>query len=405
MVRFATISHPPMTLSNSIRFVFQAVTIGLAAAFVILILKPELLVTQRQTVEIRQVAAPESPAPSGTGSLNSASILDLSFASAVETAAPAVVNIFTQKRIRERSNPLLDDPVFRRFFGNNLPTPQERLQNSLGSGVIISDQGYLLTNFHVIQGADDVVVLLRDGRSAVARLIGSDPETDLAILQIPLSNLPSITLGHSEHLRVGDMVLAIGNPFGVGQTVTMGIVSATGRNRLGINTFENFIQTDAAINPGNSGGALVNLAGELVGINTAIFSRSGGSQGIGFAIPGQLATDVMRQIIEQGRVVRGWLGIEAQDLTEELAATLGVTGGRGVVVTSLLREGPAYQAGIQPGDLLTLIEGEAIINTRAVLDRVTRLKPGTQVRITGLRGGTPFEAMATIRERPVAQNQ
>ena len=323
----------------------------------------------------------------------------------VETAAPAVVNIYTQKRVREQRNPLMDDPLFRRFFGDNLPAPRERMENSLGSGVIISPQGYILTNYHVIQNADDVVVLLHDGRSAVAQIVGHDPETDIAVLRVPLGDLPTIALGNSESLRVGDLVLAIGNPFGVGQTVTMGIISATGRNQLGINTFENFIQTDAAINPGNSGGALINLHGDLVGINTAIFSRSGGSQGIGFAIPAQLASGILRQIIEQGRVVRGWLGIEAQDLTAELAESMGVPTTEGVVVTSLLRGGPAHEAGILPGDVLTQVDGELLRSTRTVLDIVTRRAPGTRLRVGGVRSGKPFSVEITVRERPPANAQ
>ncbi|KAA3627543.1 MAG: PDZ domain-containing protein [Proteobacteria bacterium] len=394
-----------MRINQTLRFFLQAATVGLAAAFVILFLNPELLGNQRPTVEIRRAPPSGAVPPGAAAPTAAANIRDLSFAAAVEAAAPSVVNIFTQKLVRERSNPLLDDPVFRRFFGNNLPAPQERMQNSLGSGVIISPQGYILTNYHVIQGADDVVVLLRDGRTEVAQLAGSDPETDLAVLQIPLDGLPSITLGNSDLLRVGDLVLAIGNPFGVGQTVTMGIASATGRNRLGINTFENFIQTDAAINPGNSGGALINLRGELVGINTAIFSRSGGSQGIGFAIPAQLAADVMRQIIEQGRVVRGWLGIEARDLPPEIAASQGFENVQGVVVTNLVRDGPAHLAGIQPGDLLTHIDGEPIPNTRSVLDRVTRQQPGTRILISASRAGERFAVQATIRERPISRSE
>ncbi len=390
-----------MALSKQITFLFKAITVGLAAAFVVIFIKPELLQPSAPVVEIRQASPDPGQVLRASQSLNMA---QLSFAPAVRTAAPAVVNIFTRKRVIEKRNPLLDDPLFRRFFGDNLPAPRERMENSLGSGVIVSPQGYILTNYHVIQSADDVVVLLRDGRSGVAQVVGSDPETDLAVLKISLGELPTITLGNSESLQVGDLVLAIGNPFGVGQTVTMGIVSATGRNQLGINTFENFIQTDAAINPGNSGGALVNLGGDLIGINTAIFSRSGGSQGIGFAIPAKLASGVMRQIIEQGRVVRGWLGIEAQDLTTELAASLGVDDD-GVVVTNLLRGGPAHQAGIRPGDVLTHIDGKSIRNTRTVLDLVTRRSPGTRLRLNGIRAGGDFSAEITVRERPQATSE
>ncbi|GAB4357984.1 MAG: Do family serine endopeptidase AlgW [Gammaproteobacteria bacterium] len=386
-----------MPLSKQIRFLFQAITVGLAAAFVVLFLKPELLRTTTPVVEIRQ-AEPTPVAREGRRTDNP--LGHLSFADAVEATAPAVVNIYTRKRIREQRNPLLDDPLFRRFFGDQLPAPRERMENSLGSGVIISPQGYILTNNHVVQNADDIVVLLHDGRSSVATVAGSDPETDLAVLKISLGELPAIAVGDSEKLRVGDLVLAIGNPFGVGQTVTMGIVSATGRNQLGINTFENFIQTDAAINPGNSGGALVNLSGHLVGINTAIFSQSGGSQGIGFAIPAKLASDVMRQIIERGRVVRGWLGIGAQDLTATLGESLGTPAEHGVIVTNLFRGGPAHEAGIQPGDVLVRLDGEPIRSTRAVLDIVTRRTPGTTLRVDGYRSGEPFSAEIRVRERP-----
>ncbi|MGA9221594.1 MAG: trypsin-like peptidase domain-containing protein, partial [Pseudomonas graminis] len=245
----------------------------------------------------------------------------VSYADAVSNAAPAVANLYTTKMVNNSNkpnHPLFDDPQFRRFFGDNLPK-QKRMQSSLGSAVIMSPEGYLLTNNHVTSGADQIVVALKDGRETIAKVVGSDPETDLAVLKIDLKNLPSITLGRSDAIRIGDVALAIGNPFGVGQTVTMGIISATGRNQLGLNTYEDFIQTDAAINPGNSGGALVDANGNLTGINTAIFSKSGGSQGIGFAIPTKLALEVMKSIIEHGQVIRGWLGIEVQPLTEELS--------------------------------------------------------------------------------------
>jgi len=249
----------------------------------------------------------------------------VTYADAVVIAAPAVVNLYTTKVINKPAHPLFEDPQFRRFFGDNSPK-QRRMESSLGSGVIMSPEGYILTNNHVTTGADQIVVALRDGRETLARVVGSDPETDLAVLKIDLKSLPSITIGRSEGLRVGDVALAIGNPFGVGQTVTMGIISATGRNQLGLNSYEDFIQTDAAINPGNSGGALVDANGNLTGINTAIFSKSGGSQGIGFAIPVKLATEVMKSIIEHGQVIRGWLGIEVQPLTKELAESFGLTG-------------------------------------------------------------------------------
>ncbi len=382
-----------MALSKQIVFVFRAITVGLAAAFVIVFLKPELLAPERPVVEVTQSAPAAADAATGAATA-------LSFAGTVQRTSPTVVNIFTRKRVRSAANPLADDPFFRRFFGGAVRAPRERVENSLGSGVIVSPQGYILTNFHVIREADDVLVMLSDGRSGVATLVGGDAETDLAVLKVDVGELPSITLGNSEALRVGDLVLAIGNPFGVGQTVTMGIVSATGRNQLGINTFEDFIQTDAAINPGNSGGALINLAGELVGINTAIFSRSGGSQGIGFAIPATLASDVMRQIIEQGRVVRGWLGVEASDLTAELALQLGVERRDGVVITNLIQGGPAHRAGLQPGDILIAIDGTPLATTREILDAVARRKPGSAARVTAIRAGRNLSTEVVVQERP-----
>jgi len=294
-------------------FIFKSVVFGLAAAFIILILRPDLLGQGRPVVELNEAAPPARFNLSNnlTGGV-------VSYADAVDLAAPAVVNIYTTKLITERANPLFNDPFFRYFFGDQL-APRQRLESSLGSGVIVSDNGYILTNNHVVEGADEIQVALRDGHSAEATIVGTDPESDLAVLKVNLESLPAITIGQSDEARVGDVVLAIGNPFGVGQTVTMGIISAMGRNTVGINTYENFIQTDAAINPGNSGGALINPYGQLIGINTAIFSKSGGYQGIGFAIPGKFAIEVMQQLIQHGRVIRGWLGIEVQDITPALA--------------------------------------------------------------------------------------
>jgi serine protease DegS len=323
-----------------------------------------------------------------------------SFADAVATAAPSVVNINTRKVV-ERPNPFLEDPFFRHFFGEGLgAAPERRLETSLGSGVIISPQGYILTNNHVIDGADEIQVSLRDGRTTRAKVVGTDPEADLAVLKVEVGKLPVAVLGRSENLREGDVVLAIGNPFGVGQTVTQGIVSATGRNQLGINTFENFIQTDAAINPGNSGGALVNARGELVGINTAIFSRTGGSQGIGFAIPVSLARGVMEQIIERGHVSRGWLGIEIQDLTPELAESFGLRDARGVVVAGVLKGGPADKAGLQPGDVLQKVGSQGVGNVHEALNAIAQSQPGSDVALDGLREGKPLRLRATSGERP-----
>lgn len=329
----------------------------------------------------------------------------VSYADAVSRAAPAVANLYTTKMVNKSStHPLLEDPVFRRFFGDNLPR-QRRMESSLGSAVIMAPEGYLLTNNHVVSDADQIVVALKDGRETLARLIGSDPETDLAVLKIDLQNLPAITLGRSDQIQIGDVTLAIGNPFGVGQTVTMGIISATGRNQLGLNTYEDFIQTDAAINPGNSGGALVDANGNLIGINTAIFSKSGGSQGIGFAIPVKLAREVMKAIIERGQVIRGWLGIEVQALTPELAESFGLQGRAGILVAGVYRGGPAQQAGLQPGDLILSIGNEATVDGRSSMNQVARTAPGEKVEIAVLRGGEPISLTAEIGVRPPAEAQ
>jgi len=323
----------------------------------------------------------------------------VTYADAVVIAAPAVVNLYTTKVINKPAHPLFEDPQFRRYFGDNSPK-QRRMESSLGSGVIMSPEGYILTNNHVTTGADQIVVALRDGRETLARVVGSDPETDLAVLKIDLKGLPSITIGRSEGLRVGDVALAIGNPFGVGQTVTMGIISATGRNQLGLNSYEDFIQTDAAINPGNSGGALVDANGNLTGINTAIFSKSGGSQGIGFAIPVKLAMEVMKSIIEHGQVIRGWLGIEVQPLTKELAESFGLTGRPGIVVAGIFRDGPAQKAGLQLGDVILSIDGEPAGDGRKSMNQVARIKPTDKVAIQVMRNGKEIKLSAEIGLRP-----
>ncbi|CEL27592.1 MULTISPECIES: Do family serine endopeptidase AlgW [Pseudomonas] len=323
----------------------------------------------------------------------------VSYADAVTIAAPSVVNLYTTKVINKPAHPLFEDPQFRRFFGDNSPK-QKRMESSLGSGVIMSPEGYILTNNHVTSGADQIVVALKDGRETLARVIGSDPETDLAVLKIDLKNLPAITVGRSDSIRIGDVALAIGNPFGVGQTVTMGIISATGRNQLGLNNYEDFIQTDAAINPGNSGGALVDANGNLTGINTAIFSKSGGSQGIGFAIPVKLAMEVMKSIIEHGQVIRGWLGIEVQPLTQELAESFGLSGRPGIVVAGIFRDGPAQKAGLQLGDVILSIDGEPAGDGRRSMNQVARIKPTDKVTIQVMRNGKEIKLSAEIGLRP-----
>ena len=386
-----------MPLRHNVSYLAQAIILGLAIAFIVTYFWPELAKREAATVEIHQTTPDVTKRPSGG---------PYSYALAVDKASPAVVNINTAKVVTVRPHPFFNDPVFRQFFGgqDDLISPRKHVESSLGSGVIMSDQGYIVTNHHVIQGADAIQVSLQDGRMVQAKVVGSDPETDIAVLKIDLKNLPVITLGHSDNLRVGDVVLAIGNPFGVGQTVTMGIVSATGRSALGINTFENFIQTDAAINPGNSGGALVDAHGNLIGINTAIFSQTGSSIGIGFAIPTSLAKGVMEQIIEHGRPLRGWLGFEAQVMTPELLEAFGlVQGTQGLVITTLYRNGPAHKAGVEPGDVLVAINGAKTGDAREALLAISSHKPGTRIKLDVLRAGKPLTLEAIAGERPVTQ--
>lgn len=378
-----------------LKVLVQAAVLGLAAAFVAVLIRPELLRAPAPAVaEMPQPVETSAPARLAGPP---------SYAAAVERASPAVVNINTAKVVAVRPHPFFDDPLFREFFGRggrDLVGPGQRVERSLGSGVITSPEGYVLTNYHVIREADAIQVSLQDGRTASAKVVGSDPETDLAVLRIDLKPLPVITVGQAEKLRVGDVVLAIGNPFGVGQTVTMGIVSATGRNRLGISTFENFIQTDAAINPGNSGGALVDAQGNLIGINTAIFSKSGGYQGVSFAIPTSIAQTVLDQIIRHGRPVRGWLGIEAQPLQPDIALALALDSTAGVVVVGVIRNGPAHRGGIQPGDVIRTIDGQKINDPHQALLVISSRKPGARVSIGIVRDGKPLTLETTAIERP-----
>jgi serine protease DegS len=343
----------------------------------------EQIVTQQETRPILPVQGP------------------VSYAEAVEHAAPAVVNIYTRKTVETPISPLFSDPLFRQFFGgNNVPT-RKRMESSLGSGVILNAQGAVVTNHHVVSGADEIVVALRDGREARATLVGSDPETDLAVLRIDLKDLPVSELRDSGDLRVGDVVLAIGNPFGVGQTVTIGIISATGRSELGINTFEDFIQTDAAINPGNSGGALVDAQGRVVGINSAIFSRSGGYQGIGFAIPTRIARQVVSDLLAHGRVIRGWLGVETQPLTAELAHALKLPeSSNGVLIAGVLRDGPAHRSGIRPGDVVVKVGRHPVATSREFIQRIAAHAPGSSAALTLLREGKEMQLDAVVGERP-----
>jgi Do/DeqQ family serine protease len=326
----------------------------------------------------------------------------VSYADAVKLSTPSVVSIYTSKKIQQKIHPLLDDPVFDQLFGDQLKNlKRDRTETNLGSGVIITRSGYILTNQHVIDGADEILIALPDGRSSEAKLIGQDRETDIAVLHIPLNGLQNIQIAHtSNEIQVGDIALAIGNPLNVGQTVTMGIISATGRNRVGLTTFENFIQTDAAINPGNSGGALINAHGDLIGINTAIFSQSGGSQGIGFAIPVSLAIDIMQEIVETGKVTRGWLGVEGTEITAQAAIASGNPQVRGVLVVGVFIDSPADIAGVQTGDIITAINDSPVYRVRNVLENVAGHKPGDRVKINLLRSGKPLELMMVTVERP-----
>jgi serine protease DegQ len=369
----------------------QACTLCLAALFVVATLRPDLLPRlagkDNSVVLLREETTPAGV--SGAGS----------YSDAAKKAMPAVVNIYTSKAVRSR-NPLLDDSTLRRYFPELAERMPERRATSLGSGVIVAPEGYVLTNHHVIDGADDIEVVLADGRELHASVKGIDPESDLAVLKADGRDLPSITLGTMDRLQVGDVVLAIGNPFGFGNTVTLGIVSALGRNHLGINRFEDFIQTDAAINPGNSGGALIDTAGNLIGINSTIFSQSGGSMGIGFAIPVSLARTVLSQIIKQGEVTRGWLGVEPQAITREAAQALALARTDGVLVRALQRDGPADRAGIQVRDVVIEIGGKPTPDVPRLLARIAELSPGSNARIKVVRDGKPLDVDVVVAKRP-----
>jgi serine protease DegQ len=376
----------------------QTVTVAVALLFVVATLKPQWLGRGREVTAFPAIAIAPLPAPVQNVSLLGPGAATTSYAAAAKRASPAVVSITASRASTQR--PHSDDPMFRFFFGDRAQQMPEERQFGLGSGVIVSPDGYLLTNNHVIDGADDVEVLLGDGRSAKARTIGADPESDIAVLKIDLDKLPVIVFGDVDRLQVGDVVLAIGNPFGVGQTVTSGIVSALGRNSLGINIFENFIQTDAAINPGNSGGALVDASGNLLGINTAIYSRSGGSLGIGFAIPVSTARQVMEGLIKDGQVTRGWIGVEPRDLTPEIAKTLGLAVTQGVLITGVVQAGPASTGGLRPGDVVLKIAGTPVANTPQLLNAVAALKPHETATISVQRGESALDVKVIVVQRP-----
>jgi Do/DeqQ family serine protease len=371
----------------------QATTIAVAVLFVVSTFRPQWLPARGGA----SVAVVQGSSTAASGAVRLASYND-----AVRRATPSVVNIFTSKEIRAERHPLLNDPLFRRFFGEQLPDEAQRA-SSLGSGVIVTASGYVLTNNHVVETADEIEVALADGKKLLAKVVGNDPETDLAVLSISGDNMPAIGFGSSDELRVGDVVLAIGNPFGVGQTVTSGIVSALGRTGLGINTFENFIQTDAAINPGNSGGALIDASGNLVGINTAIFSRSGGSIGIGFAIPVSTAKMVLEQIVRSGSVTRGWIGVEVQEITPPIAESFKLEDTRGALIAGVLRAGPADKGGVKPGDILVEVQGKPVSDPAGMLNLIAALAPGQVAKLKLKRQGRDVETSITVGRRPKPQ--
>ena len=379
----------------------QAATICLAILLIVNTLKPEWLNKFNggtNGVHLTTSTMPILEAPVS-------SVAPGSYRDAAKRAMPSVVNIYTTKEIKRAKNPLYNDPLFRRFFGKSANPPPEK-QSSLGSGVIVSPTGYIITNNHVVNSADEIDVVLTDGRKATAKVVGNDPETDLALIKIDLPDLPAITLGHVEKASVGDVVLAIGNPFGVGQTITMGIISALGRNHLDINTFENFIQTDAAINPGNSGGALIDTNGNLIGINSAIFSQNGGSLGIGFAIPVSTVKSVMDGIMANGHVIRGWIGVEPQEITAELAENFGVKENSGTLIAGVIRGGPADRAGVKPGDVLIKVNDVQVTDRVAMMNLIAQLPPEKNAKLTFLRKGKimVLDVLIGTRHQPAASN-
>ena len=374
----------------------QTVTVCVAVLFVLTTLKPGWFTAPGgRTMRIQQVAESSAPATPTADS----------YAAAAARATPAVVHIYTRQQINPHRR-FHDDPLFRRFFGQPDRRPSPERSSGLGSGVIVSADGYILTNNHVIEDASSIEVALNDGRKFAARLVGRDPESDLAVLRAEHGNetLPLITFADDSRLHVGDVVLAIGNPFGVGQTVTMGIVSALDRRQLGLSTFERFIQTDAAINPGNSGGALVDINGHLIGINTAIYSRTGGSLGIGFAIPASAAQSVLSQIVTHGEVTRGWLGVEIQALTPELALSFGHDEEHGALIAGVLRGSPAAESGLRLGDIVTAIDGTIVTTSSEFLERIAALAPGQRTRLTLFRAGRDLDVDVTAGRRPAVQD-
>ena len=374
-----------MNIQRLITFMFTSAAAGIATAVVVLLFWPGLLQQDGATLNSNTSASTNN-----------------GWADAVALAEPSVVNIYTSKITREEGDPLFRNPLVQRYFGDPRGKPKLQRRNNLGSGVVVDPNGYILTSNHVIKDADDIFIGAEDQPQVPARVVGVDPDTDLAVIQAAGKNLPPARLGNSAKLRVGDIALAIGNPFGVGKTVTQGIISATGREGLGLATFEDFIQTDAAINLGNSGGALINAQGEVIGINTAILSNSGGSHGIGFAIPINLARQVMKQIIKHGRVIRGWIGASGSDLTPAMATAMGLAQGTtGVLLSGILEDGPADKAGIMPGDIIQRINGKPVKNAQEVMNAIAVTPPGTTMDLRILRGSKNMDVKLTVAERPL----
>ena len=385
-----------MKLIKAVSFVFQFSLIGIGLAILFVIWQSDHsgseifdFLSSQQEVQDQLQSAPRAQNPVS------------SYADAVASSFDSVVTIYTSKQVKQNSHPLLSDPIFSQLFGDQIKRREHsRTETNLGSGVIISADGYIITNQHVIDGADEILVSLSDGRGSQAVLVGEDRETDIAILHIPINGLSAIKVSDKQPLRVGDVVLAIGNPLNVGQTVTMGIISATGRNRIGLNTFENFIQTDAAINPGNSGGALVNAQGQLIGINTAIFSQTGGSQGISFAIPISVALDIMRQIIDHGKVTRGWLGIEGIQISAKAAMATGDPNIKGALIVGVFIDSPADKAGILAGDIMVAVNKDPVNSIRDLLEKITLHQPGDIIEVTVFRGPQQLILSMRATERP-----
>ena len=385
---------------TGMRFIAPALAAALAATFAI-----------GGAIGFTSHRQPQSliPAASASNGMNGMAALTTSFAPIVKNAQPAVVSIASTKVVKissgdEGLSPLFDDPMFRQFFGdgpqNRFGKPREQREQGLGSGVIVAPDGYILTNNHVINDANEIRVYTSDKRELKARIIGADPKTDIAVVKVDAKNLPTLPFADSSQAQVGDIVLAIGNPFGVGQTVTMGIISATGRGNLGIEDYEDFIQTDAAINPGNSGGALINASGQLIGVNTAILSRAGGNQGVGFAVPANLARTVMNQLLKDGKVVRGYLGVMIQPVTPEIAKAFNLPDARGALVGEVTPDGPAARAGLAQGDVIIELNGVRVDDNRELRLKIGQLAPGSAIRLKLLRDGNPREVNITLGELP-----